>query len=109
MSLYGKYIEERLDWNIIEKDYGFIVWSEHKDHFIIEEIFVLAEERSKGYARDLIGEVEAHAIMNKVPYLIGSVWPHTKGSTETVHAMIKIGCKLMSADGGRILLQKKVY
>lgn len=108
MSLYAKYIEERLGKQIIESDKSFVVYSFTEDAVYISDVYIDKEYRRTGEASRLGDKVTEIAKSKGYNKLLGSVQPSTKGSSESMQMLLAYGFKLDSSTNDFILLKKEV-
>jgi predicted GNAT superfamily acetyltransferase len=73
-SLYGQYIKERENAEIIEDDYGFATYKFIDDTYCyIVDIFVVQEKRKEGKASTYADKVARLARKKGYKFLLGSV------------------------------------
>lgn len=108
MSLFGDYIKQRENKDIVESDKGFATYSVVKDGIYIEDIFVSADHRHSGEAAkmaDKIADIAREKGLNK---LFGSVSPSALGSTTSLKVLLAYGFELNSSTNNFIWLEKKL-
>ena len=54
MSLYARYVEERLGRKTIETEYGFMTYFVNGKEFFVSDFYVLPSERGKGHGKEII-------------------------------------------------------
>lgn len=107
MSLYGQYIQERTDRQIIETDYGFATYAFTDDKTVyIEDIYIIPEHRSSGLASAIADEIAVIAKQKGCSRMMGSVVPSAKNSTDSVKVLIAYGMKLQSSSNNFIIFDK---
>jgi GNAT superfamily N-acetyltransferase len=95
-SLYGQYIKEQNNKEIIEDERGFATYFFTPDGCLVEDIFVVKEYRSKGVAKEMLDKISIIAKENGCKKMIGTVVPTCKGSTHSLQAALSYGFKLDS-------------
>lgn len=106
MSLYGQYIKERENKNIIENEVGFATFYFNQDCCYIEDIFVVPEQRKSHQAARFADEISIYAKEKGCKWLIGSVKPSASGSTESLKVLLAYGFKLSTAYDDQIYFKK---
>lgn len=105
-SLYGQYIKERLDKNILEDKHGFATYYFDGAYCYIEDIFVVEEKRTCGVAAQLADKITEIAKQKNCLALIGSVKPSANGSTTSVKVLLAYGFKLFKAQEDFVWFKK---
>lgn len=108
MSLYGKYIKERLGREIIETEHAFITFYQYEDGYYVENVYVDPDYRKTGIASSLVDEVAEIAINAGYKKLYVSVVPSANGSNDSMRAILAYGFKLNSSANNFILLKKEL-
>lgn len=109
MSLYGKYLKERSNKEILENETGFATYSFPDNTTVyIEDIYTNPESRISGEASRLADEIIKIAKQKGCTKLIGSVVPSTKGSTDSLKVLLAYGMKLDSSTNNFILFSKEL-
>lgn len=103
-NLMTRYYKERRNAEIISDDYGFIVYMILNDSCLIDDIFVVENERKKHIASRLADKVKAIAIHNECEKMVCVVNTTTKGCTEAIIAILKYGFRLADAYESKIIL-----
>lgn len=105
MSLYADYVRERLGWETIEVESGFITYSIRPPNASIEEFFVRPEQRGTPLAKRLADTVVSRARAAGAKFLWTNVVPGTNGADYAITMNLKYGFKMHSTTAdGRILL-----
>lgn len=107
-SLYGQYIKERADKEIIEDERGFATYLFMDDGCYIEDIFVRKEYRSKGIAKEMLDKISIIAKEKGCKKIIGTVVPSYKSSTYSLQAAFSYGFKLDSSRQNLIVYVKEL-
>lgn len=107
-SLYGQYIKEREDTDIIETDDGFATYSIFPENntCYVRDIYIKPEARRSGHASQIVDKIAEIAKQNYCTELLGTVDPTTKGATESMKAQFAYGFKLKHISGSLIVLSK---
>lgn len=108
MSLFSEYKLEREGKNVIENEYGFLVYQITQEMIYIEDIFVNKEYRLKGIGSKLADEAIEEAKEYGCKKCIGSVVPNTQGATDSIAAMISYGFRLQASRDNFIWLEKDI-
>jgi hypothetical protein len=108
MSLWADYHKERLDYDCVERDYGFMSFQCEPPVCRIYDFYVVPSERRSRKAWSIADEVSEIAKSKGCNLLVGYVWPSIKGSDVSMQAMLAYGFKLHSNDGDRIIMTKDI-
>jgi ribosomal protein S18 acetylase RimI-like enzyme len=107
MSLYADYLHERTDDLIAEREWGFATYRVMDPETVyIVDIFVRPEVRRSGAASELADEIAANARANGYKWLLGTVMPSTKGSTDSLKVLLAYGMTLWKAEDDAIWFRK---
>lgn len=107
-SLYAQYLAERTHKRIIEDGFGFIVFEVLPDCVLINELFIVPEERKKGRGLYLGKEVESIAKSIGKKLLVCTVDPRAKNAEDSLRAILAMGMSLNRAKDGLIYLTKEL-
>ena len=107
-SLYAQYTKEIHGREVLESDYGFVVYELKDDVCYIADIYVDPLSRRSKIATDLASAVEDIAKEKGAKKLLGSIIPTTKGSTASLRAMLAYGFSLQSCHENFIWLEKEI-
>lgn len=105
-SLFGKYIKERNNKEIIENEKGFMTYYFVDDACYIEDVYVLPEYRRSRLCVNFGEEVEKIAKEKGCKKLYGSVVPSAPYSTINLMGLLNFGWKLDSSAINFILVVK---
>ena len=108
MSLYSKYVEERLGKCVYETSLGFATYIIKGEECYIEDIFVLDEARKTGHAAWIADKITEIAKNEGCTYLTGSVVPSANGSTTSLKVLLAYGFKLHSCKENFIIFTKEI-
>lgn len=108
LSLFGAYIKERENKDIIETDYGFATYSFTPNGCYIEDIYVSPDFRHSKLASEMADKITAIAKEKGVKRLIGSVVPSANNSTASLKVLLGYGFKLESATNNFIVFTKDI-
>ena len=111
-SLYGKYIKERENCDIIEHESGFISYRIRDTQLgltlFIEDIFVLPEKRRQGIAAEFCELIKSIAKKENCKQIMSGADPTTLNATESVAFQISMGSKIIGVSNGMINFYYKV-
>lgn len=107
MSLFPDYLKERMGWEILERTEGFVCWSVSGDYLRVEEVYVVPEQRGRGFAADLVRYVEEIARQKELKGLWTQVWARGPGCSDTLAKAIKVGFKVTGTENGAIIMTKE--
>ena len=107
-SLFGQYIKERTNREIIENHIGFATYVIEKDSIYIEDVYVLPEYRKNNVASDFVDQIAQIAKDKGLSKILTSVVPSANGSTISLMVCLKCGFKLDSSTNNFILLLKEI-
>lgn len=105
---YEKYVQERLDAEILENDNGFLVFKIKDGECFIVEMFIDLAWRKIGSGRLLIEELMSIAKDKNCKILTANVFLTDKGASSTLIAAFKVGFQLGSLGNGCISIFKKI-
>lgn len=108
MSLYGDYIKERLNKEIVESDVGFCTYFFVQDGVYIEDLYVKPEYRKGHIAANLADQVAEIAKQKGYKKMYGSVQPSSQGSTASLRVLLAYGMELESAQPNAIIMSKGI-
>lgn len=110
MSLYGEYLKERTNDEIIEMLSGFATYRyvEGGKTVYIVDIYTCPESRGEGYAGAMADKIAALAKEKGCTSMLGSVVPSAKGSTTSLRVLLAYGMRLDSAGSDFIFLRKDI-
>lgn len=106
MSLYGDYIKERANREIIESDIGFATYYYLNDGCYVEEIYVKPEFRKSNEASKMADKISEIAKENDYKKLYGTVCPTANGATNSLKVLLAYGFSLDSCINNLIILKK---
>jgi GNAT superfamily N-acetyltransferase len=110
VSLYAEYLKERTYDEIIETEHGFATYrfiEDGKAVYIID-VYTVPEMRQKHVASELADQIAKIARNKGCTYMIGTVNPAAKGSTESLKALLGYGMRLQSSHSEGIILKKEL-
>lgn len=107
-SLFGEYIKERLNKDIIEDSRGFATYFFINDGVYIEDIYVRPEHRQSGVASQFADEIAKIAKEKGYSKMYGSVAPSARHSTSSLKVLLAYGFELSSATNNAIFLVKEI-
>lgn len=107
MSLYSDYIKELDCKDVIETDFGFIIYRVVGTECHVEDIYLSPSHRKKGEASKLCDAV-VEAVKGRCSMLFGFINMDAKTSNESLRAQLSYGFKLHSLNQGRIVLYKEI-
>jgi ribosomal protein S18 acetylase RimI-like enzyme len=107
MSDYGKYIQEREAFEIVENSKGFATFKTEGEECYIRDIYVSPDHRKEAVASDMADKIAEIAKQRGCKFLTGSICPTTRNSTVGLAVLISYGFELHSA-GNNFILMKKV-
>lgn len=110
MSLYGRYILERIGDGIIEREEGFATFrflNDRKSIYIVD-IYVLPDFRNQNIAKELADEIVAIGKEEGATELLGTVVPSARNSTDSLRVLLGYGMKLKSSTSDGIIFSKEI-
>ena len=108
MSLYGKYIKERENTDIIENEFGFATYKVLEDCLYVIDIYVLPEHRRSKKAHDLMDTAYNIAKELGKKWVLGSVCLDANGREASLMSAFYWGMTISHYDGNMIYLKKEV-
>lgn len=112
MSVYGDYIKERLNDEIIERDEGFATYR-YLDHdgissVYIVDIYVRPDFRKTKVASEMADSIVEKAMTRGCKRLLGTVVPSASRSTDSLKVLIGYGMDLISSAQDMIVFKKEI-
>jgi hypothetical protein len=113
MSMYGDYIKERLNDEIVESEYGFATYRYIDKAVIgravyIVDIYVKPAFRKSGEAARLADRIVAIAKNYNCIELIGTVSPTSRTATESIKVLLAYGMTLKSSTMDALIFTKDI-
>lgn len=108
MSLFGKYISERLGHGIVENDHGFATYSFEPQGVYIRDLYVDPDHRHNKAASKLADQIILKAKERGCTKVFGSVQPSTNNSTDSLKVLLAYGFKLSSCTNDFILMEMSI-
>lgn len=108
-SLYARYVDEKTDDFIIEKEYGFATYRFiHPNKCYIIDLYILPEYRKNALASKFADKICEEAKAKGCTELIGTVIPSNYGSTESIQILIAYGMKVAESSNNLIIFKKDI-
>lgn len=108
MSLFGDYIRERENKEIVENEHGFATYFYIPTGVYIQDIYIDKDHRHSGLASMFADSIAAKAKERGVSKMYGSVMPTANGSTESLKVLLAYGFRLESATNNAIIMVKEI-
>lgn len=112
MTMWAEYLREREGKNsVIWHGEGFAVYKINNDEdrtCYIEHIYVVPEKRGKKIFSGLCDEVAVRAKRAGCRFLLGTVFPGSKGDTHSMKVQLAYGFALDRIEGKLIVLKMKL-
>lgn len=103
-SLYGFYIKERENAEIIENDDGFITYQIRGDEVFIRDFYVVPPRRKTRVAFNLGQQLIQVAKAQGCRSMVATVFPLLNGSQEALKIFMKYGMKITACRENCIFL-----
>lgn len=108
MSLYGDYIKERENKNIVENENGFATYYFLPQGVYLENLYVKPSARGKFESAKLAEQVVAIAKEKGCTKMYTTIKPSTNGSTEALKLNLWYGFRLDFTEHNAIILVKDI-
>ena len=109
MSLFGDYIKERGNREILEEEYGFVTYVfSSKEECYLEDMYIVPKYRRQKYASKLADKLFVIAKEHGMKSVYTTVVPSTNGSNESLAGCLQYGFKLLKTEPNLIYLIKEV-
>lgn len=110
MSLYGEYIKETLNKDIIEDEFGFATFypAFNGNYMYIEDIFVKAGKRKERAASAYADQIAEIAKKQGIPKLLGSINMEIKDPTRSMKVLLGYGFKVIEVRDNAIYFEKDI-
>lgn len=107
--MWFDYVKERLNWETIEiEGCGFICYEIRPPVVVMHDIYIAPEHRKTGIALELANQVTEIAKVQGCAHAQTQVWPGTAGAERAMSVDLAYGFKMISAQGGSIVMQKDI-
>lgn len=103
-SLYSKYIKEREQKEIIEKDWGFVSYKINGPEIYLADIYVRPDQRSLGRSRELVNEVIEVGKNANCEILTANIHCADPNVNKTLIVSLHLGFEVKGANNGVILI-----
>lgn len=107
-SLYGQYIKERDETEILEKEFGYITYKILNNELHVFNLFVVKDQRNTGLGFKLCKELETLAKEKGCTRAMTTVVLGISTQTEALKFHLRYGLKLLSANKDYIILGKEI-
>lgn len=109
MSLYGKYIKEQANRDIIESDFGFVTYLYLKNNQVyIVDIYVLPEKRRSKYASRLADAVCDEARLKGCTHVLGSADTRSPTFENSLKTLEGYGMKVYKVENSMVYYIKEL-
>lgn len=109
MSLYGDYIKERENKDIIESDKGFATYTIYPNgECYLQDLYVVPAYRQTGLASNMADKIVEIAREANCNTLIGSVCVDANGATQNLKVFLNYGMQVNKIIGNMIFLKKNI-
>lgn len=108
LSLYGQYITECSDRNIIETPKGFIVYDIKDDVCCVIDIFIVKEARSTGFCYKLCNQVREIALGLGCKKMVSWIDLRSKTAMQALKANLSLGMKVVEAQNNVLRLERDI-
>ena len=110
MSLFGEYIKETQDKEIIEDEFGFATYYPAFDnqYMYIEDIYVKKGSRNKNRAASYADRIAEKAKAQGIKKLLGSVNMQIKDPTRSAKVLLAYGFSIIEAKNDIIYFEKEI-
>jgi ribosomal protein S18 acetylase RimI-like enzyme len=110
MSLYGNFLRETEEIDIVETDQGYATYKIFPDasECYIIDIYVLPQYRRTKVASELANEVARKAKLKGCKFLTGTVIPTNNKSTESMKTLLGYGFSLMKSEVNKVWFVKEL-
>jgi len=107
-SLYGQYIKEREDLEILENSHSYVTYKISENELFVYDFFVVKEYRRHGEGKELCRKLEEMARKAGCTYAKTTVSLGVNGVTEALRFQLDYGMKVLSANQDYIVLGKEL-
>lgn len=107
-SLYARYIKEREGKSIIENEDSFVSYKINGPEVYLSDIFISEESRTLSRFRALINQVAEIGKANECDIITANIHLADPNANKTLKVSMHVGFKVKDANGGILLLVKKI-
>lgn len=108
-SLYGQYLDERENKEILENEYGFVTYKFlNSNECYIQDIYIIPEMRKQGLSFKMRDEVIAIAKAKGCSTLIGSVSIGANDATRNLKILLNDDWQIHAINGNMIFVNKRI-
>jgi len=97
-TLFGQYIKEYYNGEILEADYGFAIYYIKDNACMIDDLYIIPEKRRSKYAYDLVRSIETMAKECRCNYLEAEAFTDSSGFEYSVTNMAHYGFVKVTED-----------
>lgn len=109
MTLWAKYLKERLGVDSFESELGFLTYQRQADgSLLICDFYVDSNHRGKGEGQRLIDAAISKARELGLKEVTGNIWPGAAGASEAVAMALSHGFKLKPTTLGCVCISIEV-
>lgn len=105
-TIYAKYIRERDGSQIIENEYGFIIYKISGEECFIKDMCVDLSSRTSGKGRELMNELEEIARANRCTFISGTIHLFDKNANDTLKKSLSVGFLVKEANNNILVIIK---
>ena len=107
-SLWGQFLEEMNDTDVIEKDYGFISFKIEEGVCLVFDFFIAQPFRNGSYRRTLMLELHELCRFRGVSVVTGKVDLGLKDSTRTLAFWLTMDATAYKAEANQVYFMKRL-
>lgn len=108
MSLYGDYIKERENFDIVEDERGFATYLVQGEECYVRDVYVKPQHRKDHVAWGYMEIIRKRMKHFGVKTIITSVCTKANGTTTSQYAILSYGFVLSHTDGPMIYYRKEI-
>ncbi len=107
-TFYKDYVSERLGAEIVENEFGFIVFKSEPDQLFIVEFFIDEKFRKSGNGKHLLNDLCIIAKAKDKKRITATIYLFDKHASKTLISALLCGFTVNQATNGCILITKEI-
>ena len=108
MGLWADYLKERLNWDVLECDDGFIAYNLKPPEASIEDFYIKPDKRCSSLAKKLADQVFDIAKKSGCKRMWAKITPGLKGCDHAMKTNLHYGFKIVGIDNNQIVIMKEI-
>lgn len=108
MEMFKEYLKERENKEVIENEYGFLVYKIFDKECFLADFYIKPAFRKTFVVGDFVSQLEVIAKDNGCECITAQIQIADKGHKVTLSAAFKLGFNIVSSNNNAIIIMKEV-